>query len=358
MQGLDENYGSLNHLTYSLLTAERQDAYSSFNIPVTTIPLNTPKKDIFSCYEDINSGGEDLTAHQIRRVVHGGAYIDLLEELVKTDEFRKVRDPIKFKQGTYEECKEELDRELILRAFAFKRSHSDFKSPIKYFLNDEVDFVNGLDEKRQKEELAGLKERLGFMLDVWDKVFSGTNGQFRAWVEVNRGRGDWDWNRRKQKKTTISTALWDAMFFVTDEMRTQYPNVQMYIKCKDGLVHAIQQVFETHGTAFAGQVTAKKFLESKDILLQAIRPVLEQANPPRGSRAFRDPDELRKQLFQAQGGKCGICQQTLDPDRILDGRYAHLDHVIPYSQGGATDSNDASLVHAECNLVKGANMVG
>ena len=356
LKGLDENYASLNHLSYTLLSEERQDAFSSFNIPVTTIPLNTPKKDIFSCYEDINSGGEDLTAHQIRRVVHGGPYIDMLEEMVKNDNFRKVRDPMAFERNKYEECKEELDRELILRAFAFDRSHKKFKNPIKHFLNEEVDFVNSLDRKKQQEELVRLREQFEFMLQIWGNIFSGTKGQFRTWTEKNKGQGDWHWNTQKQNRTSISVALWDVTYVVTGELRVRYPNPQMYTKCKDKLIQSIQHMFETNPNAFSGQVTSKKFAERKDILLQALATVLEEANPQRGPRAFRDPDgQLREDLLVQQDGLCAICHQTLDPSRILDGDYAHMDHVVPYSKGGQTIPSNAALVHAECNLTKGAS---
>jgi Protein of unknown function DUF262 len=52
---LDENYESLNGLNYSLLSKKRQNSFSMFKIPVTTIPQTTPRQHVFSCYEDINS---------------------------------------------------------------------------------------------------------------------------------------------------------------------------------------------------------------------------------------------------------------------------------------------------------------
>ena len=156
----------------------------------------------------------------------------------------------------------------------------------------------------------------------------------------------------------MSTALWDVMLSVTFELRTQYPNVQMYTKCRDKLVRTFQEIFEEDGASFAGAVSAKKFLERKDVVLTKIRLVLEEANPPRGSRSFQDPDgSRRRDLFHQQDGRCGICKQTLDPDRIDDGQYAHIDHKVPYARGGATEWENAALVHAECNRVKGASSV-
>lgn len=354
LDGLDENYEVLKGLSYAMLSEARQDAYSSFNIPVTTIPLNTPKKDIFSCYEDINSGGEDLTAHQIRRVVHGGRYIDMLEELVLNETFQMARDPVKVAAGEYEEDKDEFDRELILRAFAFDRNYVQYKNPIKHFLNDEVDYVNCLDDKKQLAELQKLRDQFEFTIKIWRNVFSGTDGVFRAWTERKESK-NWHWKTSKYKGTSISVPLWDAMYSVTGELRTRFPNPQMYTKCRDKLIRAIQEMFEMNPSVFMGHATAKKFAERKDLLQRTLAPVLRKANPQQGGRSFRDDGgQLKEELFAKQRGKCTICAQTLDVNRILDGKYAHIDHIEPYSKGGATVKSNAALVHAECNLTKSA----
>ena len=48
---------------------------------------------VFAAYEDINSGGEDLKAQQLRRAAYFGAYIELLDKLAANAEFQAVRDP-------------------------------------------------------------------------------------------------------------------------------------------------------------------------------------------------------------------------------------------------------------------------
>ena len=59
----------------------------------------------------------------------------------------------------------------------------------------------------------------------------------------------------------------------------------------------------------------------------------------------------REQMFQAQNGLCGICQVALFHINIC-----HVDHIVPLSLGGADHPQNMHLVHASCNLAKGATM--
>ena len=65
---LDENYESLNGLSFSDLSEERQRALESYSIPCTIIPLDASKEEVFSCYEDINSGGVETS--RVLRTLH------------------------------------------------------------------------------------------------------------------------------------------------------------------------------------------------------------------------------------------------------------------------------------------------
>eukprot|EP00977_Amphora_coffeiformis_P005451 scaffold1162_cov170-Amphora_coffeaeformis.AAC.9 len=353
---LDESYESLNGLRYEQLSEERKNAFASFNIPVTKIPTDIPKKDVFSCYEDINSGGEDLTAHQIRRVVFGGDFVDLLDELIHVPEFKRIRDRVALERGEYAECPKESDREMILRAMAFARNAQGYKRPIKSFLNAEVEYVNDLsDGKPRNTEIRNRKEDFLFVIDVWGSVFSENEGPFRAWVRNRTKEGGWDWNTSKKMSTSISQPLFDVMYAVTLELKPRFSKKVMFTKCKDDLVQAMKTLFEKKKLDLSGSVTAKKFVERKDSVKSVLAPILEKANPDNGSRVFSDPNgSLKERLFRKQGGLCNFCGQSLDQNRILDGTYAHIDHIKPHSKGGTTTEENAALLHAECNFSKGA----
>ena len=103
-----------------------------------------------------------------------------------------------------------------------------------------------------------------------------------------------------------------------------------------------------------GQVTVAKFAARRDLVKATLKSQLPQ--PPSSSRSFSNPEALRLRCFSAQLGACAICGQPLDPSRLHDGTYAHLDHRVAWARGGRTAVENAQLVHAGCNLSKGAGV--
>jgi hypothetical protein len=65
-----------------------------------------------------------------------------------------------------------------------------------------------------------------------------------------------------------------------------------------------------------------------------------------GARLFTA--EVKRDLYM-QSQQCAICGQTI---HTIDD--AEVDHVTPFSKGGATDIQNAQLVHRFCNRSKGA----
>jgi hypothetical protein len=71
-----------------------------------------------------------------------------------------------------------------------------------------------------------------------------------------------------------------------------------------------------------------------------------RAAKPRGRR---EPvaREVRRAVFERDGGKCVDCGSTFD---------LQYDHVIPVALGGATTHENLQLLCADCNRHKGANL--
>ncbi|CAB9501089.1 Protein of unknown function DUF262 [Seminavis robusta] len=341
---LDEKYDTLNGLTFEALSEERQIAFSSFTIPVTTIPNRAPQNHVHSCFLDINSGGLDLTYQQGRRVAYWSPYIRLLDKLAKNEDFQRIRDPEAFDKGGYVPCDKESDCELILRAFAWERFGKNYKKPMVDFINRELEHFGNLNnEAAQKAILTSRMAEFELVMKIWANVFSENNGAFRAWK-----------NGRWAKDITLP--LWDLMYAVLVELTRKYPKAHMYTKCKKELQAATKSLFTKYDIARElSYRSAKKFLKQKALVDGVLSEVLSKANPENGPRRFAgDLDLRRQQLYDKQEGNCNICNQTLDVKRIHDGSYAHLDHKIPYSKGGPTEEDNAALVHTECNLHKGA----
>ena len=350
---LDENYESLNGLSFSDLSEERQRALESYSIPCTIIPLDASKEEVFSCYEDINSGGEDLSAQQLRRAVFYGPYIELLDELALNENFQCIRDPEKFKKGTYSIDEKESDRELILRAFAWSRNHKAFKRPLKTFLNHELQHYevsreDKIKEAKVKKELAKKKEEFEFVVKVCRNIFSESDGAFRVWSKQKNG--SWGWNR------TITVGMWDVMYLVLAELRQQYPTEPVYIRQKEKIQAAIKDLFTTGALDISGPISTQKFYERRNLLSRVLSDVL--GNDGGGeTRSFRLAQKEKVALFDNQGGLCAICGGTMDKTRLDDGSYVHVDHIHPFSKGGSTSLSNAALAHAACNQSKGSQIV-
>jgi hypothetical protein len=67
---------------------------------------------------------------------------------------------------------------------------------------------------------------------------------------------------------------------------------------------------------------------------------------PQGRR-IPIPREIRRAVFERDGGKCAECGSTFD---------LQYDHVIPVALGGATTVENLQLLCGDCNRQKGANL--
>ena len=65
----------------------------------------------------------------------------------------------------------------------------------------------------------------------------------------------------------------------------------------------------------------------------------------------RWPRRLIVLLYDEQKGICDHCKLMLP---AVDLKKPHVDHVVPWAQGGDNGKHNIRLLHAHCNLDKGA----
>ena len=116
--------------TYRTLTAESRRDLDDSIIHATIFQQDHPTADrssIYSVFERLNTGGSPLQPQEIRACVYRGRFNDLLSTLAKNTHWRAVY---------RSENTRKKDEEIILRFLALYHDLSNYKRPMKQFLNE------------------------------------------------------------------------------------------------------------------------------------------------------------------------------------------------------------------------------
>jgi hypothetical protein len=114
---------------YSDLDDEDRRRLDNSIIHATIVRQDQPSDDqssIYMIFERLNTGGTALQPQEIRVALFRGPLVDLLRRLNRDSNWRTLYGP---------ESKRSKDQELILRFFAFLYLGSEYKRPMKEFLN-------------------------------------------------------------------------------------------------------------------------------------------------------------------------------------------------------------------------------
>ncbi|MBI3213156.1 MAG: DUF262 domain-containing protein [Mycobacterium sp.] len=177
---------SLKGLTYDSLPGDlRRTLDDTF---IQAIIIRAPQsvqeyESVYQIFERLNSGGTNLTPHEIRVALYGGELVDTIRELNNNESWRAL----------YGRRSDRLkDQELILRIIALHESSATYYSPLKTFLND------FLGQHRNGE---------GLNLPRLSAVFAAA----AATLEYSIGR------RAFRLRTQVNAAILDAVFVAAME---------------------------------------------------------------------------------------------------------------------------------------------
>jgi hypothetical protein len=117
-------------LTYEKLTAEQKRILDNTFIQATIVRTDDSPDSldaVYQVFERLNSGGTQLTAHEIRVALYAGPFVELVQELNSLPAWRDL----------YGKPQARLrDQELVLRIIALYVAPETYKRPLKKFLND------------------------------------------------------------------------------------------------------------------------------------------------------------------------------------------------------------------------------
>ena len=68
--------------------------------------------------------------------------------------------------------------------------------------------------------------------------------------------------------------------------------------------------------------------------------------------SWKPTPELKQLLFKRQAGLCGLCQDVMNSDEVLDSTCLQVEHLTPASKGGTNDETNLVLAHRKCNQEK------
>ena len=315
-----------NHKTYQELPAEYQDRFDSYPLNIVTFLRGSDPELKFDIFERLNSGAVPLNDMELRKCIYRGRYMELLIELSEEEEFRALLDlrlaDVRMK-----------DIELVLRFAAFfHATYLNYISPIKTFLNEDMD------KHRQISPEDERKLRDAFKRAVLNlrTLFPNT-----AFKRFNRGKtvenpyGSWE-----EKK--FNASLYDVMMGVFCKYdRSQIQPVQEELR--EAIIELMATDEEFIDAIEKSTSSKLKVKKRFDKFRGIVEPIIERVTPQ--PRIF--PFEIKQKLFQ-HDPTCGICHQ---PIYHIDD--AHVDHITPFSLGGATTIENARIAHRYCNMARG-----
>lgn len=119
-------------LTYATMSAEQKRTLGNTFIQATIVRTDGSPDSldaVYQVFERLNSGGTQLTPHEIRIALYAGPFVDFLASMNDLGAWREL----------YGAKSPRLrDQELVLRVIALYVSAQTYKRPLKQFLNDFV----------------------------------------------------------------------------------------------------------------------------------------------------------------------------------------------------------------------------
>lgn len=148
LTGLNEK-SPYNNKTFSDLEASDRNAFNKLNDSVLrafVVKQITPNGNtsVYHIFERLNTGGTQLVGQEIRNCVYHGKFNNLLCELNKYANWRRIF-------GSESPHKRQKDVELILRFLAFHEKGDAYERPIKDFMSNFMQENQNLNEELQQQ---------------------------------------------------------------------------------------------------------------------------------------------------------------------------------------------------------------
>lgn len=218
--------------TYSKLEETDQIRLRDSVLRATIIEQIDPAdhSSMFHIFERLNTGGVSLRPQEIRNCIHQGPFNDLLKTLNQHDVWRDI-------VGSEKPDKRMRDIELILRFFALRYEHPNYRKPMKDFISD---------------FMARNKDAPKLNLDEFNRVFVSTVKNVRE----SLGR------RPFHIKAGLNAAVFDSVMVAFGSTKVEVPG-NIKNRFKDLLNNDAYQSYISAATTDVDTVKGRIALASK-----------------------------------------------------------------------------------------------
>jgi hypothetical protein len=314
----------LNRKSFQHLDRDLQLKIRTTTIHSIIIKKESNEDIKFEIFERLNTGSTKLNEDEIRNTVYRGPYIKLLHELSLNSTFHQLVQKENFRNRM-------IYRGMILRFLALsERSYLNYKPSMTQFSNKELRDNRSLTDEKAKE----YRDRFNHCVDLVKTVFGSQ--AFRRYMPGNEEspRGSWT-------VTRINMALFDIQMcgFVN------YSKNEVLAKA-DYIREAMLELM-IHNKEFHDSILIQT--SDREVVKRRFRIWLEKLDEIIGSNNYTQrtfPFKVKQELFDANP----IC--AISGQRILAIEDAEVDHIVPYSKGGATAIDNAQLVLRYFNRAK------
>ena len=316
----------LSHLEkqgYSDLDGSLKKTINNFPIRVIKISKDSHPDVKFEIFERLNTGSVALSDQELRNCIYRGKYNELLCELANNPSFMKML-------GINDSAARMQDVELVLRFMAFNSAtHLNYNDKMRKFLNDHM-----RENRNISDELAELYKK-AFVQAVESSYTVFGDRAFRRYSEGSSRNPSGKW------ENSINKAVYDVIMF----WFARYPKnkvVESANAIREKFIELCVSDKEFSDAIMLGTADVGRVRTRFSKWGAALEPLISGVPD---ARVF--PVTLKSELFDAEP-KCGICGQNI---HSIDD--AEVDHIQPFSLGGATDPSNARLAHRFCNRSRG-----
>lgn len=314
---------NLNGKAYDQLDETERKAIQNYVFQIIKISNESHADVKFEIFERLNSGSVTLNAQELRNCVYRGRFNDVLRDLTKKDDFRKLL-------GGSGATARMQDAELVLRFLAFyERTYLNYPGSMKSFLNDFMNDYRNISEDRAAAYETAFRQATSLSFSVFGEQ------AFRKFTLGNQRNPSGSWERQLNRPL-FDVVMWGFTRFDKNQVMANADSI------RESLVELL-----TTSPTFVDSITAAVGDKSKtqfrfEIWNDTLKDIMSR---PATNRSF--DSSLRRRLF-GENPECAICRQAI---HTIDD--AHVDHIHPYALGGETSTDNAQLTHRFCNQSKG-----